>query len=220
MSMIFLALATISLAQQGNRPDEVPDQKVIIAECLSAINGLFSDSIKVRNNEEKGLILDLWQDMRQDWAVLQRASNDHAIPAPYRRSMMDSVEVLRDIGRGKTAPEETLQLCRDIAEDLSIKAKFARRNGPFDLITVTAHTKRGDETVTGLEVKYVGRGLLKLKTKHNRFDKFSSPTSATLPPGNYVMWSQQGEACGSQAAVKLGEDGKEEKSIDLAAPPK
>jgi len=217
MILLILSAATMALPQEGKKADTVPNQRVVFAELRGAVDGLFSD-IKVWNDEERAQLSGLWDDMTRHRSVLERFSREHAIPAEYRSSLVDDTEILTDVARGKTQPDETLQLCQDVAEDLKIKSAYARRSSPFDPIVATIYTKSGTKQVTGLVVCYVKKGLLKRTDKHKTFDKQSSPTSTILPPGNYVMWTRRGKDCGEQKTVNLGEDGQEKKSIDLGVP--
>ena len=218
MTMLILFAATGAFPQEGRKADTVPDQRVVLVEMSRAIDGLLGGNVNVRNDEEREQLARLWSDMGRDHGVLNRFSQQHAIPKEYRSSLVEDTEILQEIARGKTQPNETLQLCRDVAEDLQIKSAYARRASPFDPVIASVYTKNGTKEVSGLEVCYVKKGLLKRTDKHKTFDKQSSPTSAILPPGNYVMWSRHGKNCGPQKTVNLGEDGREKKSIDLGVP--
>ena len=95
------------------------------------------------------------------------------------------------------------------------------KSGFFSISPVTVrvrtHNKDGLE-VSGCEVWFVPRGLLDYKDRYSRFDRVSSPTSAELPPGNYLIWTHTTAGDGRKISISVGAQGENEQDIDIPAP--
>jgi hypothetical protein len=114
--------------------------------------------------------------------------------------------------------KELAQPIQDVDSDLSAKRNFAVKNpsDPFGSVVVEVTTRNKENSeLSGYEVWYSLKGLLKHPEGHNQFDRASSPTSYPLPPGNYVFWARGGSAEGPKRELKdLGSDGQHERAID------
>jgi hypothetical protein len=108
------------------------------------------------------------------------------------------------------------------ADDLHIKAEHCRRSGVGlgGVVTVVIHTRAGDREQRNLQVLYLPKLMEFVKdAQPDPFPRFSSPTSHTLPPGRYLMWTRepQSNMVGARTIVSIG-DGSKTAEWDLPAP--
>lgn len=114
--------------------------------------------------------------------------------------------------------KELIEWIEDVFLDLFDKVSFADKNpaDPFKSVMVTVTTRdQNRRELSGYEVWFSLKGLIKYDDKHQQFDRPSSPTSHPLPPGNYAFWTRNGSVDGPRRKLEdLGSDGQPERSID------
>jgi hypothetical protein len=111
--------------QDVQKAETVPDQRAVFDSLTNAVDGLLTGKPKVKNEDEREQLNQLWNDMRENLNILRGLR--HQVPKEYRQSLLDNVVILRAVAGGKTEPEETLPLCQDVSNDLKIKAGYAPR---------------------------------------------------------------------------------------------
>lgn len=114
-----------------------------------------------------------------------------------------------------------LALLRDVAFDLQIKADNCRNSGDGlgKEIAVKVHTKADGKEIGGYEVFYVTKGMLNVKSAHDRFPRQSSPTDEKiLPPGGYALWARKKDFTGEPVFMGIGGHGETRLEVDLAVP--
>jgi hypothetical protein len=119
--------------------------------------------------------------------------------------------------RAAGGSEALSESVNDVHSDLSAKTRFAEKNptDPFKSVTVNVRTRKEKNELSGYEVWYSLKGLLRYPDRLRQFDQESSPTSCPLPPGNYVLWTRDGSAEGTPRRLgDLGSDGQPERLID------
>jgi hypothetical protein len=154
---------------------------------------------------------------------LQSIAQGKDIPQFYRLQLTADAWELGIVAKAVfgRAPVEVTRWTDQLDEvgwDLSSKANFAKKNSanPFGSVTITMVTKAGEREVSGYEVWYSPKGLDKYKELHVSSGKLSSPTSISIPPGNYVFWTVKAGKPGPPKQVNdVGVDGLVTRSIEL-----
>jgi hypothetical protein len=157
---------------------------------------------------------------------LQSSAQGRQIPQPYRLQLTVDAWELGIVAKavfGRPAAEMTrwTEWLDNAGWDLSAKAEYAQQNftDPFSNINITVTTKTGPKEVSGCQIWYSLKGLYRYKDRHLSFDKLSSPSTGSIPPGSYVFWTVKGGKTGRLDQVNdLGADGQPTLSIDLEAP--
>ncbi|MBM3801555.1 MAG: hypothetical protein FJW26_04490 [Acidimicrobiia bacterium] len=108
------------------------------------------------------------------------------------------------------------------ADDLRIKADHCRKAGVGlgGMVTVIVRTRKGQREQRNLQVLYLPKLTEVVKeTEPSQFPSFSSPTSHTLPPGRYLMWTRepQSQMMGARSMVRIG-DGRKTVEWELPVP--
>ncbi len=137
----------------------------------------------------------------------------------YLRSITRSNELLTKAANEK--PDRQLELVRDVALDLQIKADNCRnsKDGLGKIIRVQIRTKHDTQEVPGYEVWYVQKGYYDVPSAHERFHQQSSPTdSLSLWPGRYAIWVRKDDFTGKPATIRIGGQGQKEIVVDLEVP--
>ena len=121
----------------------------------------------------------------------------HAVSIPYAsgdtylEGLRGDLRQLHRVKKPK-AGEDPMGILRDAALDLQLKSDNCRNSGDGlgKEIKVRVHTKAAGKEVGGFEVYYVPKGLLDIKSAHDRFPRQSSPTDEKiLCPGRYAVWA-------------------------------
>lgn len=116
---------------------------------------------------------------------------------------------------------KALETLRDVAMDLQLKADNCRNSsdGLGKRIKVKVHTKAGEKEVGGYEVFYVPKGMLDVKSAHDRFPRQSSPTDErVLSPGGYAMWVRKDAYKSEPITLGIGGRGETELEVDVPVP--
>jgi erythritol transport system substrate-binding protein len=120
-----------------------------------------------------------------------------------------------------------VELARDVEQvggSMRSKVEHAQKNPtePFAKVAVKVTTKDSNNSeVSSLQVFYCLVGLMRYPDKHVPFDKFSSPTTQGISPGNYKIWASQAGKKGKgpyKDALDIGGGGESERSVDVVAP--
>ena len=130
----FLTVAMVVSLGRGLSAQDAPGADELLRELRRATDGLLKESVKVGDDGDREELRSLWIGMIRSVSTLRASGDGKDIPEPYQESLRFNIEALEDIAAGRTAPEETVEICRDVAKDLDIKATFARRDqqgGPF-----------------------------------------------------------------------------------------
>ena len=118
--------------------------------------------------------------------------------------------------------QKVLEILRDVALDLQLKADNCRNSGDGlgKEIKVKVHTKAGEKEVGGYEVYYVQKGMLDVKSAHDRFPRQSSPTDQKiLCPGGYAMWVRKKGFTSEPVTMRIGGRGEKSLEVDIPVPP-
>lgn len=118
----------------------------------------------------------------------------------------------------KPSAPETLERLQDVAADLQIKADNCRNStdGLGKEVRVKVRTLVGTDEVKGFEIFYVPKGLLDVKSEHERFRRLSSPTDEViLAPGRYAVWGKRGDRFTDPIFQRIGGQGEQRVEIDL-----
>jgi hypothetical protein len=114
---------------------------------------------------------------------------------------------------------------KERAEELQLSLQETKRdlktlyNAVYNGVTVRVRTLKDGREVQGCEVWYTLKAFKDYKDKYMRFDRLSSPTSAVLAPGNYLIWAHTSLGDGpKKMLLDLGIDGRDERDIDILAP--
>ena len=138
---------------------------------------------------------------------------------------LQSIAVLVDRSEQGIPPSEREQVQAHAGfEDLAFKSKWISSSGhggfllsPF--VNVTARTvDQSGAVVQRCTVWYVPLAWEDDKQHWKRFDQFSSPTSQSIPVGQFKMWASRNGRNGAKTIVNPGDDLKPIKNIDLDAP--
>jgi hypothetical protein len=154
------------------------------------------------------------------WFRKHVASAAYASGDDYLETLRGDLRMLHRVKKPK-AGEEPLGVLRDVALDLQLKGDNCRQSGDGlgKEIKVRVHTKAGGKEVGGFEVYYAPRGLVDIKSTHDRFPRQSSPTDEKiLCPGRYVVWARKQGFTGEQVTQGIGGHGETHLEVDLEVP--
>lgn len=143
------------------------------------------------------------------------------IPPEYSASLHLSLRLL-DLALESEQEGPAFSALQAAADDLHIKAEHCRKSGVGlgGMVTVVIRTRNGDREQRNLQVLYMPKLMEVVKdAQPDQFPKFSSPTSHTLPPGRYLMWTRepQSNMVGARTIVRIG-DGTKTAEWDLPVP--
>lgn len=116
---------------------------------------------------------------------------------------------------------KALDTVREVALDLQLKADNCRHSadGLGKEIKVKVHTKVNEQEVGGFEVFCVPRGMLDVKSAHDRFARMSSPTDEKiLAPGRYAMWVRKKNFTSEPITLGIGGHGETKLDVDIPVP--
>ena len=119
------------------------------------------------------------------------------------------------------SPEKILPVLRDVAFDMQLKADNCRHSadGLGKEIRVKVHTKAGGKEIGGYEVFYVSKGMLEVKSAHDRFPRQSSPTDEKiLCPGGYAFWVRKQNVTNAPVTLGIGGHGETSLDVDVEVP--
>jgi len=163
--------------------------------------------------------------IEQHLGVLERArlaALGGRVGVEYRESLLADAALLdRALALLRSGDRERARAAVVEAEaDLAIKRSHVEAGVGFAgeglrTVRVTVRTMRGAQEERGHFVWFVARAWIDDQRRYARFDEMSSPTTAPLAPGNYIMWL--GEA-GSRQPIVVGGHGRSQQTIDLALP--
>jgi hypothetical protein len=154
------------------------------------------------------------------WFKTHTASAQYASSDDYLVNLRGDLRLLHRVKKPKER-EEPLGLLRDVALDLQLKGDNCRNSGDGlgKEIKVRVHTKAGGKEIGGFEVYYVPRGLLDVKSAHDRFPRQSSPTDERiLCPGRYAVWAKKKGFTGDPVIQGVGGHGETHLEVDLEVP--
>jgi hypothetical protein len=154
------------------------------------------------------------------WFRKHVASAQYAPGDDYLESLRGDLRLLHRVKKPK-AGEESLGLLRDVAFDLQLKGDNCRNSvdGLGKEIKVRVHTKADGKEVGGFEVYYAPKGLLDIKSAHDRFPRQSSPTDdKILCSGRYAVWARKKRFTGDPVTQGIGGHGETHLEVDLEVP--
>ena len=154
------------------------------------------------------------------WFRKHVASASYTSGDDYLETLRGDLRMLHRVKKPK-AGEEPLGVLRDVAFDLQLKGDNCRQSGDGlgKEIKVRVHTKAGGKEVGGFEVYYAPRGLVDIKSAHDRFPRQSSPTDEKiLCPGRYVVWARKQGFTSEQVTQGIGGHGETRLEVDLEVP--
>ena len=154
------------------------------------------------------------------WYHKHAASARYASSDDYLESLRGDLRLLHRVNKPK-AGEDPMGILRDGALDLQLKSDNCRNSGDGlgKEIKVRVHTKAGGKEVGGFEVYYAPKGLLDIKSSHDRFPRQSSPTDEKiLCPGRYAVWVCKKGLTGDPVIQGIGGHGEKHLEVDLEVP--
>jgi len=154
------------------------------------------------------------------WINTHPASTQYAMHDDYLAALHGDLRALRKLKKEKDLPA-SLEALREIALDLQIKADNCRNSsdGLGKEIKVKVHTKADGKEVAGFNVYFAPRGLLDMKSAHDRFPRESSPTDEKiLNPGRYALWARKGGFTGKPETLTIGGHGETRLEVDIEVP--
>jgi hypothetical protein len=154
------------------------------------------------------------------WYHKHAASLQYASGDDYLESLRGDLRLLHRVNKPKTG-EDPMGILRDAALDLQLKSDNCRNSGDGlgKEIKVRVHTKAGGKEVGGFEIYYVPKGLLDIKSAHDRFPRQSSPTDEKiLCPGRYAVWACKKGFTGDPVIQGIGGHGEKHLEMDLEVP--
>ena len=155
-----------------------------------------------------------------DWFRAHGTPGQYAPSDPYLRALQADYRLLDRLKKEKDG-DKALAVLRDVAFDLQTKADNCRNSsdGLGKEIKVKVHTKANGQEVGGFEVFYVSKGMLSVKSAHDRFPRQSSPTDEKiLPPGGYAFWTRKNGVASDPVPMRIGGGGEKQLEVDLEVP--
>jgi hypothetical protein len=138
----------------------------------------------------------------------------------YLTALRGNLRVLEKLKKAKNDPA-TIDALRDVAVDLQLKADNCRHSsdGLGKEIRVKVHTKAAGKEIGGFEVCYAPKGMLDMKSAHDRFPRQSSPTDEKiLSPGRYAIWARKKGFTSEPVTQGIGGHGETQLEVDLEVP--
>ena len=186
-------------------------------------------------NSTKGFRLTAMNRNKQGFFVVSKAGDplnkklfNADLPRQFAESVDDDVLSIAELvdrgGRGKSPSPRELERARAGRRDLQFKSQWfssseqgAVSTNPF--VSVVARTVgRSGAIVQNCLVWYVPIAWEDDKQHWKRFDRFSSPTTQSIPVGQYKIWANHNGQDGTKTTVNPGDDLKPTKTIDLDVP--
>jgi len=138
----------------------------------------------------------------------------------YLRGLQNDNRLLNR-ARKERDEQKVLEVLRDVALDLQVKAENCRNSGDGlgKTIKVKVRTTAGGREVGGFEVFFVQKGMIEVKNAHDRFARQSSPTDEKiLAPGGYAVWARKGSMITEPTTLRIGGSGEKQLAVDLEVP--
>jgi hypothetical protein len=201
------------------------DYRVVWHEFQSVTAELLK-TIGSTNAEAAGMLVQIQTNaafLNDKWETWYRR---HAAPIRYNtrddylESLRGDLRLLNRVNKPKQG-EKPLSVLSDVASDVQLKADNCRNSadGLGKDIKVRVHTKASGKEIGGFEVYYVPRGLLDIKSAHDRFPRQSSPTDEKiLCPGRYAVWACKKGFSGQAVTQAIGGHGETRLEMDLEVP--
>ena len=220
--VLLLFVGTIShpMAAGAGLPAYLPEKSAQVAygdewrDFKSTTKDL-SKTIGAKNSEAASLLAQIQTNalfLETKWNVWFKAhskSRQYAKGDDYLRSLQRANRLLDRIAKEKDE-QQALATLRDVALDLQIKTDNCRNSadGLGREIKVKVHTKAGGKEIGGYEVYFVEKGMLDVKSVHDRFPQQSSPTNEkVLTPGGYAMWARKKAFTSEPVTMRIGGHG-------------
>ena len=193
---------------------------------LASGTGRLQKSIGATNLEAAALLVQIQtnaQFLERKWDIWFRMHNQqrtYAGPEDYLITLRASDRQLGQLKK-ENAPEKILPVLRDVAFDIQLKADNCRNSadGLGKEIRVKVHTKANGKEVGGYEVFYVSKGMLEVKSAHDRFPRQSSPTDEKiLCPGGYAFWARKQNVTNAPVTLGIGGHGETSLDVDVEVP--
>lgn len=151
------------------------------------------------------------------WFYSHPQRGAYSVGDEYLASLRGDNRLLTNLKKEKDG-QKVLDVLRDVALDLEIKAENCRHSldGLGKEIKVKVHTKAGEKEIGGFEVYFVARGMLDVKSAHDRFGRQSSPTNEKiLAPGRYAIWTRKSGVSGEPITLRIGGHGETHIEVDI-----
>jgi hypothetical protein len=178
------------------------------------------------NTEAASLLLSIQTNaafLDDKWKVWFRKHNptsQYRSGDDYLAALRGDLRLLRQLRKPKEVPD-TMEALREVAQDVQLKGDNCRNSGDGlgREIKVRVHTKAAGKEIGGFEVCYVPKGLMEVKSAHDRFPRQSSPTDEKiLCPGRYSMWARKKGYVGDPVIQGIGGHGETRVEVDLEVP--
>ena len=231
--VLLLFVGTIShpMAAGAGLPAYLPEKSAQVAygdewrDFKSTTKDL-SKTIGAKNSEAASLLAQIQTNALfletkwNGWFKAHSKSRQYAKGDDYLRSLQRANRLLDRIAKEKDE-QKALATLRDVALDLQIKTDNCRNSadGLGREIKVKVHTKAGGKEIGGYEVYFVEKGMLDVKSVHDRFPQQSSPTNEkVLTPGGYAMWARKKAFTSEPVTMRIGGHGETHLEVDLEVP--
>jgi hypothetical protein len=231
-----IPLAVCEAAPRGSRKGYDPlgdpfynhaksDYGVVWHDFHTTTEALFKN-IGATNTEAAGLLTQIQTNATflaakwDAWFRAHTATAQYTSGDDYLTNLRGDLRLLHRVKKPKQG-EESLGLLRDVALDLQLKGDNCRNSGDGlgKEIKVRVHTKAGGKEIGGFEVYCAPKGLLDIKSAHERFPRQSSPTDERiLCPGRYAVWACKKGYTGETVTQGIGGHGETHLDVDLEVP--
>jgi hypothetical protein len=106
----------------------------------------------------------------------------------------------------------------DVSLDLELKAELIQKSHKYYVeVTVNTKNKQGEE-VNNCIVWYAPFFLKDNEQDKRQFDKWSTPTTHSIPAGYWAIWTEKKGKLGVKKRFECGDDGRWKREIDIPSP--
>jgi len=106
----------------------------------------------------------------------------------------------------------------DASLDLELKAELIQKSHKYYVeVTVNTKNKQGEE-VNNCIVWYAPFFFKNNEQYKRQFDKWSTPTTHSIPAGYWAIWTEKKGKLGVKKRFECGDDGRWKREIDIPSP--
>ncbi len=166
-----------------------------------------------------------------EWLILLRGylkefrslNTKKTVPDDYKSLLTNYQLRFNDIAKDGAVDDMEREELRELMLEIEKLARAANKQGDWPArITVVVLTKdNAGQPVDNLEVWFGAPGYITDKSKHKRFERWSTPTWRDLIPVRWLLWTQNPEDSrrrGPVTPLDLSDVRKKAEIVDLQAP--
>ncbi|MDA2937385.1 hypothetical protein MYX75_03870 [Acidobacteria bacterium AH-259-A15] len=224
LTFAIICLPTKLRAQPVSQIERVPTRGQIERQLTLVLGELSSDDIQSAWNDALRRPIDRERLQRAIARSRPNVKTIFSADISYSATFLITLDYDRDafdsLLQGTRRKRVTLPVFNgalDASADLEMKARVVRESGK-DQVNVKVHTLDDQgQGVHNCKVWYVP--YLKDDDQHKiKFDRLSTPTTDFIPPGKWKIWSERGGKEGVKTPFLCGDDGRDNREIDIPAP--